>query len=82
MRKAPSTSQLLHLGFKDRLALGANFGHFPIAIGLLLGKVFLFGKLGLPLIGLLLIGINFLNIDFNCSMFIKSEKKFVNNHVS
>jgi hypothetical protein len=81
MRKAPSMSQLRHLSFKDRLALGADFGHFPIVIGLLLGKVFFFGKLGLPLIGLLLIGVNFLNIDFNCSMFIKLEKKFVNNHV-
>jgi hypothetical protein len=65
MRKAPSISQLLHLGFKDRLALGADFGHFPIAIGLLLGKIFFFGELGLHFLGLLLIGINFLNIDFN-----------------
>jgi hypothetical protein len=81
MRKAPSISQLRHLGVKDRLALGADFGHFPIAIGLLLGKVFFFGEFGLPLIGLLLIGINFLSNDFGCSIFIKLEKKFVNNHV-
>jgi hypothetical protein len=57
IRKAASTSQSQHLGFKDRLARGADFGHFPIAIGLLLGKVFFFGEPELPLVVLLFIGL-------------------------
>jgi hypothetical protein len=33
MRKAASVSQSQQLGFKERLARGADFGHFPIAMG-------------------------------------------------
>jgi hypothetical protein len=61
MRKAASTSQLQHLVFKERLARGANFGHFPIIIGLLLGKAFFLGEPGLLLVMLLLIGLTFLS---------------------
>ena len=38
-RKAASTSQSQHLGFKALLARGANFGHSFMAIGLFSGKV-------------------------------------------
>jgi hypothetical protein len=33
MRKAASVSQSQQRGFKERLARGADFGHFPIAMG-------------------------------------------------
>jgi hypothetical protein len=60
MRKAASTSQLQHFAFKDRLARGADFGHCPIAIGLLSGKDFFLGEAELSLVEFLFIGLNFL----------------------
>jgi hypothetical protein len=33
MRKAASVSQSQQRGFKERLARGADLGHFPIAMG-------------------------------------------------
>jgi hypothetical protein len=68
---------LQHLGFKDRLARGADFGHFTIIVGLFFGKAFFLREPKPPLVTFLIIR-TFFNVGFTSDMFIKSEKKFVN----